>query len=262
MVNRKLITKAATLMVRDLVERAENLRLLRKNGRLHQGELKELFVSAVLKRFLPNQLSVGTGMVVNANGAVSFQTDIVVYDNRILPPFIGEQHLGIYPVESVIGTIEVKTTLTNRRLDRAKEATERLNDVFQEEIRYLETKYGKRPTDDWLSDLVPPICGIFSFDAAGMDWLFDAQEGVTRLATCPTNLFTICVPGKCCWANVGGKGWTPGTGQRDSESRDYNYAEAARFIALFVDNARTKAEQRFRVLVSRHVDLVTMYIRD
>ncbi|OHB78409.1 MAG: hypothetical protein A2Z25_22850 [Planctomycetes bacterium RBG_16_55_9] len=105
--NRTLIAKSATLMVRDLVERANNLRHLRKSGRLHQGELKELFVGAVLKRFLPNQL-----------------------------------------------------------------------------------------------------------------------------------------------------------GQPDSESGQHNYAEAARFIALFVDNARTKAEQRFRILVSRHVDLVTMYIRE
>ncbi|MCL5278558.1 MAG: BrnA antitoxin family protein [Planctomycetes bacterium] len=97
----------------------------------------------------------------------------------------------------------------------------------------------------------------------GMSWLSNAEPDVDRLtATCPHNLLTICVPGKFCWANVGGKGWTLGPAQRDSESGRPNYAEAARFIALFVDNARTRAEERFRILGSRHVDLVTVYIRE
>ncbi|MEN6575188.1 MAG: DUF6602 domain-containing protein [Phycisphaerales bacterium] len=259
---RTLITKSATSMVRDLVERACNLRHLRKNGRLHQGELKELFVGGVLRRFLPNQLSIGTGVIINTKGSPSLQTDIVIYDNRILPPFIQEQHLGIYPVESVIGAIEVKTTLTNRRLTGIAEATARLNQVLQEEVASLEEKYNERGKRDIAFLLAPPICGVFAFDAVGMNWLSDKGCDVSRLDKFPPNLFTICVPGKFCWANVGGKGWSPGTGQFDPESQQYNYAEVARFIALFVDNARTKAEQRFQAFVSRHVDLVTMYIRE
>jgi hypothetical protein len=259
---RTLITKSATSMVRDLVERANNLRSLRKNGRLHQGELKELFVGGVLRRFLPNQLSIGTGMIINTRGLVSSQTDIIIYDNRILPPFIQEQHLGIYPVESVIGAIEVKTTLTDKRLDGVSIATAKLNQVFQEEIDSLEEEYNSPGRKDIRFPLAVPIYGVFAFDAVGMDWASNEREGVSRLTSCPRNLFTICVPGKFCWANVGGRGWTPGTGQHDSESRQYNYAEAARFIALFVDNARTKAEERFRILVSQHVDLVSMYIRE
>ncbi|MBN1362491.1 MAG: hypothetical protein JW993_17980 [Sedimentisphaerales bacterium] len=257
-----MITKSATSMVRDLVEQAENLRHLRKNGRLHQGELKELFVERVLRRFLPTQLNIGTGIVVNTKGSVSLQTDIVIYDNRILPPFIQEQHLGIYPVESVIGAIEVKTTLTEGRLAKVSEATAKLNQVLQEEIASLEEKYNRPGRRDVTFPLEAPICGVFAFGVAGMSWLSHEGGDASRLAAFPVNLFTICVPGKFCWANVGGRGWSPGTGQFEPGSQRYNYAEVARFIALFVDNARTKAEQRFRLLVSRHVDLTTMYIRE
>src|SRR2546426_12636818 len=79
--------------------------------KLTKGELGELFVSTVLTSFLTSQFDIGTGIVINQRETQSNQTDIILCDNRILPPFIKQQHIGVYPAESVLGTIEVKSDL-------------------------------------------------------------------------------------------------------------------------------------------------------
>ena len=54
----------------------------------HQGEIgayKEAILRKVIKRFLPNNLSIGTGFVVKQNDDNTFirtsQIDIIIYDN-------------------------------------------------------------------------------------------------------------------------------------------------------------------------------------
>lgn len=79
--------------------------------RLTKGELRELFKVDVLNAFLTSQFSIGTGVIINQKEEQSSQTDIIIYDNRILPPFIQEQHIGVYPAESVVGTIEIKRSM-------------------------------------------------------------------------------------------------------------------------------------------------------
>ena len=67
-------------------------------------------------------------IVVNQKGEQSDQTDIILYDNRILPPFIKQQHIGVYPAESVLGAIEVKSHLTKTALLEAEASAKRLHE--------------------------------------------------------------------------------------------------------------------------------------
>jgi hypothetical protein len=98
-----LIQKYATSVVRDFMVRAGDLKGLIHD--LTKGELKELFVSRVLKSFLTSQFGIGSGIILNRRGQQSSQMDVVIYDNRIILPFIREQNIGVYPAESVIATI-------------------------------------------------------------------------------------------------------------------------------------------------------------
>ena len=234
---RTLIQKYASSMVADFIGRASDLKDLKHN--LTKGELKELFVARILKSFLTSQFEIGSGIVMNLKGHQSGQTDVIIYDNRILPPFIKEQNLGIYPAESVIATIEVKTDLDKTALTDAQDAAKSLWDVFGS------VTFG-----------FTPLCAVFGFEG-GFSELADEEAGKKWLEESATCLFNICVAKEYCWANVGKNGWsmqlhTPET-----------YEEAKRFIALLLDNVRTKAHERVRYLAGEdHRDWFSAYIRE
>ena len=63
---------------------------------------------------MPKRFSVGTGVLISASGATSPRTDIVIFDNN--SPLLSEFGVGMYPVEIVYATIEVKSTLTKSEL--------------------------------------------------------------------------------------------------------------------------------------------------
>ncbi|MCG3669273.1 hypothetical protein N5U06_10630 [Aliarcobacter butzleri] len=83
----------------------------------HQGEIgayKEAILRKVIKRFLPNNLSIGTGFVVKQNDDNTFirtsQIDIIIYDNTY-PLLFSEGDFIIATPENIKGIIEVKTTI-------------------------------------------------------------------------------------------------------------------------------------------------------
>ncbi|MCJ7631961.1 hypothetical protein MUP77_06150, partial [Candidatus Bathyarchaeota archaeon] len=86
-------------------------------GDLHhkseKGRLRELFVSKkILSKFLTSQFSIGTGVIINQKREQSQELDIIIYDNRILPPFVEEQNIGVYPAECVLGVIQVRSWIS------------------------------------------------------------------------------------------------------------------------------------------------------
>ncbi len=77
-----------------------------------RGRIAEEIIKGVLLRTLPKRFSVGTGVIVSAAGDVSAQTDIIIYDNFHNSPLLSEFGPGVYPVEIVYATVEVKSVLT------------------------------------------------------------------------------------------------------------------------------------------------------
>ncbi|MFC1737746.1 DUF6602 domain-containing protein [Planctomycetota bacterium] len=242
--NRTIIQKYTSSVVRDFIERAKDLRNLKKELNLTKGEIKELFVARVLKSFLSSQFDIGSGIIINCRNPEkhSNQTDIIIYDNRILPPFIKEQNIGVYPIESVIATVEIKTKLDGGELKSAEEAAQRLcDDIFKLE-------YGFKP-----------LCAIFGFEG-GVENLTELQKGKNWLNENIKFLSNICIAEKYCWANSREKGWCPEFHHKENKT----YNETKRFIALLVDNIRTASQKRFAALINPHThqDWFSLYIRD
>ena len=83
-----------------------------------EGRYKEEILKNILKRFLPNNLSVGTGFIVHGNNSensgstISTQLDIIIYDNNT-PNLFSEGDFIITTEENVKGIIEVKTRVVN-----------------------------------------------------------------------------------------------------------------------------------------------------
>jgi hypothetical protein len=83
-----------------------------------KGRARELFVSELLPPVLSPTMSVCTGLIIDAHGGQSQQTDVIVFDRRIAPPLQLSASTGeaAVPCESVLFAVEVKTRLTNSRL--------------------------------------------------------------------------------------------------------------------------------------------------
>lgn len=87
-----------------------------------KGRLNEYIVVDLLKQILPRKYSLGAGFIINTQGDMSPQCDIIVYDGLHNRPLFGDKAANIYPIECVYAFIEVKTTLTTKNLRESLEA--------------------------------------------------------------------------------------------------------------------------------------------
>lgn len=91
-------------------------------GGIHWGEegrFKEAILRNIISKFLPSNLSIGTGFVIkkyNNHTDISNQIDIIIYDNTI-PPLFSEGDFVITTYKNVKGIVEVKTRIKNARLE-------------------------------------------------------------------------------------------------------------------------------------------------
>jgi len=93
---------------------------------VHNGEFgcyREELVRALVAQFAPERMAVDTGFIVTAQGGLSTQCDIVLYDRRCTPLIRNHDRQRFFPVESVCAVGEVKSVLG---FSAAKEALRKL----------------------------------------------------------------------------------------------------------------------------------------
>ncbi len=211
---RTIIKKDASNIIKGFIERTKNLGLNHKGT---EGQLKELFLGKVLKLFLSQQFDIGSGIVINDAGEESSQTDIIIYDKRLIPPFIHEGNIGVYPVESVVAAIEVKTTLKNNKKDGFKKLVEdahKLDDIYKrctfykdKEGKYLKAKKPIYPR--------PPFFAVLGIKESMPKLLRkNEQEAKDWLGENSKNISAICIVNKYSWIRMGPPevGWKFQTG--------------------------------------------------
>jgi len=90
--------------------------------RLSKGETREGILRSFLTKYLPGKFSLGSGEIYStqAEGQVSPQTDIVIYDGVWSWGLFGPQDVPVvYPADAVYAAIEVKSDVDRRALDDA-----------------------------------------------------------------------------------------------------------------------------------------------
>lgn len=148
----------------------------------HDGErgyLRERLMADLFRPLLPTTLAVGTGVVVNAEDQQSTQCDIIVYDRSLVPAVIVAEGHGIFPVESVIYVIEVKSKLNATELKSAHDAATSL----REQAR----KHSSNPR--------LPMSVVFAFGsdiASSESERYDKYRGPEQVPA----LRAICIAGK------------------------------------------------------------------
>ena len=212
--------------------------------KLTKGELREIFLKGLLEDFLPNYLSVGSGVIINNQGDQSHATDIVIYDNRILPPLLNSGDLNVYPIEALVSTIEVKSFLNLPALKSSdKKAGYLINNVWK--------------NNNWLNrkPKYGPGCSVFAFDGNRIRKLSTDNNDWISKEICFLNL--ICSVRNFSWAliKISGKSeWRYGGAAED-------FTEIRRFISILVDNLRTVANSNWVELSKIHNDWLSQYVR-
>jgi hypothetical protein len=241
---RTLIQQYATGIVKGLFEQADSIKGL--EHKLLKGHLREVFVANVLNRYLTSQFGVGSGIVVNQNGGQSNETDIIIYDNRVLPPFIREERLGVFPIEAVVATIEVKSIVSTAEILAANEAAKKLHEVVASASGSFYSA-NEIPT--------PPNCSFFGFCDGGVKELKGEEAGRKWLIEKVSHLKSICVMRNFAWVKLAQAGWRLHiTDEFDEDTKTY--------IGVLLDNIRTLGEKNYSLLSGKHRDWVSLYTRD
>ncbi|HDH1443980.1 TPA: hypothetical protein PIU06_003912 [Klebsiella quasipneumoniae subsp. similipneumoniae] len=80
-----------------------------------KGGLNEVELIKIIKDVIPRKYEISRGIIENSHGDQSNESDIIIYDNEILPPYINND-LAFVPIEAVRYNIEIKSTLTVKEL--------------------------------------------------------------------------------------------------------------------------------------------------
>lgn len=122
------------------------------------GKVREIAVAKVLRPFLPQHLTIGTGKLVDYRGILSPEIDLVLADTTILPPVLFAERFGVFPVESVAYAVEVKSRLTASNLEESIEKATKL--------RELQYSPGYFVADRGLAHTLQPVMPVlFAFDS-------------------------------------------------------------------------------------------------
>jgi len=239
----------ATALVAGMLAEAKSLATLEHD--VTAGTYRELLIGGLLEHFLPSYLSISTGVIANSKGdpyKQSNQSDIIIYDNRILLPFLRRGILGLVPIESVIGVIEVKKKLSIEELRKSVTAAKRTLNVI-----CTETK-----------DRLKPLMGIFAFEGSGPRDLPKTHPSTHKWCEkhlCPIK-FAVVAEAFACIRTLEPQGNREAPIWRLDKADGKTHDEVKRFIAVFLDNCRSLASVRFLLFARRHNNWLSSYIRD
>ena len=138
------------------------------------GDARENFIRDILQRFLPANIVVGTGQVIDSDDKISKQIDLIIYRNDfpILRTFGSSD---VYLIEGVIATIEIKSKINTKALIEALENCKSVRDLKPTFIRqslneYSKSTYGVNDYDllevtqqNSIMSLILPPTYIFSY---------------------------------------------------------------------------------------------------
>lgn len=237
------IMQHTSAIIKGLISEAEALTKL--DHKALKGQLRELFASRLLAKFLTVQYGIGSGVILNQLGRQSKQIDIIVYDRRILPPFIEEQKIGLYPAECVLATIEVRSMVTKGVIREYAESAKAIHEQLYNPLCSHYRDY----------NILRPLCSLFGFYDDDICKGFEENQIYDWMMNNAKPLFGVCVLNKFSWLNI--------MRQQGALTlfRDDN-AETKAFIAPLLDNIRTISQKRYSHITGRHNDWFSIYTRD
>jgi hypothetical protein len=217
--------------VTQMVGAAKALQSIHHSGL--KGQLRELVVRELLKPVLPPGYVLGQGEIVTAYGHTSNQIDVVITDRRILPAMLIDQISGIFPIEAVLMTVEVKSELTAREL-RVADASAASVAKFPHAPPVGATAF---PEGHRIEHAVPYLLA-FDTDLSPSGKSEVERYDETRAGEAPS-ILGICVVGRGFWFRSAKEAWV-------EWKFSVPYGEVVGFITSVVNTCQRIASTRFQ----------------
>ena len=229
-------------LYRDLVlasirrMRAESQAAAHYDNNVLKGQAREIFVSNLLRPYLAPSVGVCGGVAIDSYGGHSKQLDLIVFDRRVIAPSMLRETDGVIPVESVLATVEVKSTLTRHELVAAVDNARSVK-VLRHRPEELEPGPPVKNS---------PLCYVFAFTSdLSTSELARLQQVVAQSNETGVQIRVpvsgLCVPEKgfvhCIDANVD----PPVLAEHPA---DANLSEVLLFVVHVVDGAGALASHR------------------
>jgi len=246
-VKRTPIQQHTSALIKGLMEEADALKNLDQKSL--KGRLRELFVAKILSKFLTSQFGHGTGVIINQKGEQSEQIDIIIYDRRILPPFIEKEKVGVYPAECVLAVIQVRSWIYKETIKEYSDSAKKLYD----EIYNPASSLFHSPLE------LKPLYSLIGFYDKGIFKSESREEILNWMMKNAKPLMGVCLVNKFSWLNVM-MHKTKGRGSLKMVDKTNN-EETKAFIAVLIDNIRTFSQIRYLTL-TQHKDWLGIYTRD
>ena len=132
--------------------------LIKEYFKIHSGENgrnKEDILLNFLRSHLPQRYSIGTGFIFDTNNEKSNQNDLIIYDsfwsNMLFPDNVSQ----MFPIESVYGIIEVKSTLNQTEL---RSTIQKAKKIKKMPAKGISREIGN-------SGFKEPLYSIFAYDS-------------------------------------------------------------------------------------------------
>jgi len=165
-----------------------------------KGAFREFFLSDLIRPLLPAHCRVGSGIVVDAYGRQSMQSDVVIYDTRKLPPVLLAGDRGLFPLDSVLCVVEVKSKLTATDYKQIVPASRRIAPLTQSNpdgMRIATPGRGENHSTTY------PLFAVFAYKAdSGKD---EVKRLRTKFPNACDTLHLICVLEKGVWSASDGE---------------------------------------------------------
>ena len=215
-----------------------------------KGELRELLIADLFSRFLVPDFGIGSGQIINQKEELSHQIDIIIYDKRILPPFVQYLNLGLYPAEAVIAVIEVKSQLSKSNIIETSNNNDKLlNEIYSRDASIYKDLHRFQP--------ITSIVGFFD----NVNFQYEnTRENKDQIldwinANAP-HLWSICLMGKFSWLQIMKPEGVVHLGSKYLEN-------TKAYVAILLDNIRSHTQRRYLEFLQRpHIDWFSLYLRD
>lgn len=207
-----------------------------------KGQLREIVIRDLFCPLLPSDVGVGTGEIISSDNRQSREQDVVIYDKRILPPILLERVKGIFPIESALYAIEVKSKMTANEIETSHESATELTGFTYQSGDYDE--FGKA-TNHLVTRL---ISCVLAFDT---DLVLEGKSEVERYDEIRGSEYpairAICVVGRgyWYWSEKRWKTW----------DRTYDFEEVVGLIAGVMNTYRM-------IAATRKEPRLGLYLRD
>jgi hypothetical protein len=222
-----------------------------------KGSENERALADVIRDFLPPRYGVEeNALVIDRHGAVSRQSDIVIFEASRFPKYLRK----VFPIETIHAVIEVKTEISKQQVDIAleNEAALRKLDFYPALTPYWQTRTQNERIGNY-----PPVHSIFGYRSSSEDfgtfigWFSPLPTWTQPVPNAPyhpsTNHFIGCALDKgviFCRGDGHVPRWMPVAGERDDERNFTVVANGHRFevdpakcLFFFLETLWTMLEQ-------------------